>query len=109
MNYDQGSQAYSTGKYEAARAAFQRAIDLGPQTELGLKAHDYLKKVNAKEQQLSYDQGIKAYSTEKFEEAKTAFQRAIDLGPQTELGLKARDNLKKVVQVLKTVEEIKAK
>lgn len=109
LNFDQGSQAYSAGKYEAAKAAFLRVVDLGAQSELGLKARESLKKVDAKLQQLNYDQGLKAYSTEKYEEAKTAFQRAIDLGPQTELGAKARENLKKVLQVLKTVEEIKAK
>lgn len=67
------------------------------------------KVVDTKAQQQQYDRGVQAYSQEKYEEAKAAFQRAIDIGPKTELGLKARENLKKVLQVLKTVEEIKSK
>ena len=65
--------------------------------------------VDTQAQQLHYDRGIRAYSNENFEEAKAAFQRVISLGPKTELGLKARENLNKVIQVLKTVEEIKSK
>lgn len=67
------------------------------------------KVVDTKAQQQQYDRGVQAYSQEKYEEAKAAFQRAIDIGPKTELGQKARENLKKVLQVLKTVEEIKSK
>lgn len=67
------------------------------------------KPVDIKAQQLQYDKGVQAYSKENYEEAKDAFQRAIDFGPKTEVGLKAHENLMKVLQVLKTLEEIKAK
>jgi TolA-binding protein len=67
------------------------------------------KVVDTRAQQLQYDKGVQAYSQEKYEEARDAFQRAIDFGPKTEVGLKAHENLMKVMQVLKTLEEIKAK
>jgi TolA-binding protein len=67
------------------------------------------KVVDTKAQQLQYDKGVQAYSKEKYEEARDAFQRAIDFGPKTEVGLRAHENLMKVMQVLKTLEEIKAK
>lgn len=65
--------------------------------------------VDTKAQQLHYDRGIQAYSNENFEEAKAEFQSVISLGSNSVLGLKAQENLKKVKQVLKTVEEIKSK
>lgn len=65
--------------------------------------------IDTKAQQLHYDRGIQAYSKENFEEAKTQFQSVIDLGPNSSLGLKAQENLKKVTQVIKSVEEIKSK
>lgn len=67
------------------------------------------KPVDIKAQQLQYDKGVQAYSKENYEEARDAFQRAIDFGPKTDVGLKAHENLTKVMQVLKTLEEIKAK
>lgn len=67
------------------------------------------KVVDTKAQQLNYDRGVQAYSKEDYEEARAAFQRVIDLGPKTELASKAKENLKKVMQVLKTVDEIKSK
>ena len=67
------------------------------------------KVVDAKAQQLHYDLGVQAYSKENFEEAKVEFQRVIDLGSKTDLAMKALENLKKVIQVLKTVEEITSK
>jgi TolA-binding protein len=67
------------------------------------------KVVDIKAQKLQYDKGVQAYSKENYEEARDAFQHAIDFGSKTELGLKAYENLMKVMQVLKTLEEIKAK
>ena len=65
--------------------------------------------VDTKAQQLHYDKGIQAYSNENFEEAKVEFQRVVDLGAGSALGLKAQENLKKVNQILRSVEEIKSK
>lgn len=67
------------------------------------------KPVDTRAQQQYYDRGVQAYSLEKYEEAKEAFLRAIDIGPKTELAAKARENLKKVMQVLKTLDEIRSK
>jgi outer membrane protein assembly factor BamD (BamD/ComL family) len=63
----------------------------------------------AKTQQYYYDQGLQQYSKENFGEAKEAFQRAIDAGPNTTLGMKAQENLRKIHQILKTVEDIESK
>lgn len=64
------------------------------------------KVIDTKAQESIYNQGVRAYSMEDYEAAKTAFQRVIDLGADSEWGLKASDNLKKVSQVLKTLAEI---
>lgn len=56
-----------------------------------------------------YDRGVQAYSRENYEEAQTLFQRVVELIPNTELGLKALENLKKTQQILKTLDKIKLK
>jgi outer membrane protein assembly factor BamD (BamD/ComL family) len=63
----------------------------------------------AKTQQYYYDQGLQQYAKENFGEAKESFQRAIDAGPNTTLGMKAQENLRKIHQILKTVEDIESK
>jgi len=65
--------------------------------------------VDAKAQKQYYDLGIQQYSRENYGEAKEAFQQVIELGPNTALGMKAQQNLKKIQQILKTVEEIETK
>lgn len=65
--------------------------------------------VDAKAQQKQYDLGLQQYSREDYEEAKKSFEQVIELGPGTALGVKAKENLKKIDQVLKTLEEIKSK
>ena len=65
--------------------------------------------VDAKAQQRYYDQGLQQYSKDNYGEAKAAFQQVVDLGPNTTLGLKAQENLRKIEQILKTLEEIEAK
>ncbi len=67
------------------------------------------KPVNAKTQQWYYDLGLQQYSDENYGEAKKSFQQAIENGPNTVLGLKAEENLKKIERILKTLEEIEAK
>ena len=54
------------------------------------------KPVDAKAQQQYYDLGLQQYSKENYGEAKEAFQQVIELGPNTALGLKAQENLKKI-------------
>ena len=67
------------------------------------------KPVDAKTQQRHYDLGLQQYSDENFGKAKESFQQVIEFGPNTVLGLKAQENLKKIERILKTLEEIEAK
>jgi outer membrane protein assembly factor BamD (BamD/ComL family) len=64
---------------------------------------------DSRAQQQYYDQGLQQYSKDNYGEAKASFQQVVDLGPNTTLGLKAKDNLKKIDQILKTLEEIESK
>jgi hypothetical protein len=52
---------------------------------------------------------VQQYSRENYGEAKEAFEQALALGPNTALGVKARENLKKIERILKTLEEIETK
>jgi TolA-binding protein len=65
--------------------------------------------VDTKAQQNYYDLGLQHYSKENYGEAKEAFQQVIDLGPNSTLGLKAQENLKKIDRILKTLEELESK
>ena len=67
------------------------------------------KPVDAKAQQQYYDQGLQYYSKENYGEAKKAFRAVVELGPNTQLGIKAQENLKKIQQILRTLEEIESK
>jgi Tfp pilus assembly protein PilF len=64
---------------------------------------------DARAQQQYYDLGVQQYSKENYGEAKEAFEKALELGPNTALGAKAQENLKKIQRILKTVEEIESK
>lgn len=57
-------------------------------------------------QQRYYNMGMRYYSQEKYVEAKKAWQRVIKLGKRTALADKARENIKKVDQILQTLKEI---
>jgi tetratricopeptide (TPR) repeat protein len=72
-------------------------------------ARPQAKPVDAKAQQHYYDLGLQHYSTENYGKAKEAFQQAVELGPNTALGVKAQENLKKIQQILKTLEELELK
>jgi TolA-binding protein len=67
------------------------------------------KPVDAKAQQHYYDLGLQQYSKENYGKAKESFQKAVEFGPNTALGVKAQENLKKVQQILKTLEEYDSK
>ena len=67
------------------------------------------KPVDAKAQQQYYDLGLQQYSKENYGKAKEAFQQAVEFGPNTALGVKAQENLKKIQQILKTLEELELK
>jgi outer membrane protein assembly factor BamD (BamD/ComL family) len=67
------------------------------------------KSKDTKSQQQYYDQGLKQYTAENYGEARKAFLRVVDMGPNTQLGLKAQENLKKIERIMKTVEEIEAR
>jgi len=60
-------------------------------------------------QQKYYNMGMNYYSQEKYSEAKEAWEKVVKLGKRTALAAKARENIKKVQQILKTLEEIGAK
>jgi TolA-binding protein len=67
------------------------------------------KPVNPKAQQHYYDLGLQLYSKENYQEARKAFQQVVDNGPGTTLGLKAQENINKIDQILKTLEDIESK
>jgi Tfp pilus assembly protein PilF len=65
--------------------------------------------VDAKAQQHYYDLGLQQYSKEDYDDAEESFEQAVAYGPNTPLGQKAKENLKKVQKILKTLEEIESK
>ncbi len=66
-------------------------------------------RVDVGAQQLYYDRGLKNYAKENYRAAQEDFQKVVDNGPTTSLGVKAQENLKKIQQILKTLENIEAK
>ena len=66
-------------------------------------------RVDVKAQEIYYDQGLKHYSREEYRAAQEDFQKVVENGPTTTLGLKAQENLKKLQQILKTIENIQSK
>jgi len=67
------------------------------------------KHADAKAQKEYYDVGVQQYSRENYGEAKEAFEQVLTLGPNSALGVKAQENLKKIERILKTLEEIETK
>lgn len=67
------------------------------------------KPFNPAEQKQLYDLGVKLYSEEKYSDAKKAWGQVIEMNATTDLGLKAQEHLKKVDQMLKTLETIEHK
>jgi TolA-binding protein len=61
---------------------------------------------DARSQQDYYDLGIKLYAEEDYEEARSAWEQAVRLGPSTPVADKARECLKKTDLVLKTLKEM---
>ena len=57
-------------------------------------------------QQKYYNIGMRYYAQDKFEEAKEAWQTVIKLDRKTDLAEKARENVKKVDQILKRLKEM---
>jgi len=67
------------------------------------------KPADPRAQQRYYDLGLKYYADEDYGEAKKAFQQSIEYGPDSFLGGKARENLLKTEQILKTLREMEQK
>ena len=65
--------------------------------------------VDTRAQQQYYDLGLQQYTKENYGEARDAFEQAVELGPNTSLGQKAQENLRKIQRILKTLEEIESK
>jgi len=57
-------------------------------------------------QQKYYNMGMRYYAQDKFEQAKEAWQAVIKLDRKTDLAEKARENVKKVDQILKRLKEM---
>lgn len=60
-------------------------------------------------QKRAYARAMNLFTEESYTEAKKAFTEVVRLGPDTELGQKARGNLKKVEQMLQSLREIEGK
>ena len=67
------------------------------------------KPLDAKAQQRYYDQGLQHYSKEKYELAREAFRKVVEISPNNTLGARAKENLVKINQILKTLEGMKSK
>jgi hypothetical protein len=67
------------------------------------------RRVDVREQQHYYDLGLQYYGRDNFRDARTAFQHVIDIGPNTPLAAKALENVKKIDQIMKTLEDIETK
>ena len=65
--------------------------------------------VDVAAQQKYYDLGLQQYSRENYGEARDAFEKVVEYGPTTSLGVKAQENLRKIQRILRTVEEIEKK
>jgi TolA-binding protein len=65
--------------------------------------------VDSRAQQRYYDLGLQQYTKENYGEAKEAFEQVVELGPNSALGQRAQENLKKIQRILKTLEEIESK
>lgn len=89
----------------ACATSQQKGTRLPPQKEV---VRPQPKPVDAKAQQQFYDQGLQLYSRENYSEAKKAFQQAVQSGPNTSLGLKAQENIRKIDQVLRTLRELES-
>src|SRR4051812_16617806 len=57
-------------------------------------------------QRQAYDRGVSSFGRERYAEARQAWREAVRDGPLTPVGLKARRQLEKVDQVLRTLSEI---
>jgi len=90
--------------FTAGCASTQKSPPLQPQPRKVTRTH-----VDAKAQQYYYDLGLQLYSKESYREARDAFQQVIENGSNTVLGLKAQENIKKIDQILKTLEDIESK
>ncbi len=90
-------------------ALFQKTPPPPPQTPPAPPRSSVRPRVDAKAQQQYYDLGVQQYSRENYREAKEAFEHVLELGPNSALGMKAQENLKKIQRILKTLEEIEAK
>jgi TolA-binding protein len=62
-----------------------------------------------KAQQRYYDLGLQNYSKENYDEARDAFEQVVEINPNSSLGLKAQENIRKIDQILKTLKEIEKK
>jgi len=97
---------FSGGACTSFREAFTYR---SPQQQQRQQQRQQNKTVNPKAQKFYYDQGLQLYSKESYKEAKEAFETVVDNGPNTTLGLKAQENITKIDQILKTLEDIESK
>lgn len=58
---------------------------------------------SAAAQQKAYDRGVAAYSEERYEDARKAWQEAVRMSSATAAGKKAQENLVKVETILRNL------
>ena len=57
-------------------------------------------------QKSAYEAGLRSFAREQYVEARTAWREAVRLGPRAPLGRKAQEHLRKLDQMLLTLQEI---
>lgn len=63
---------------------------------------------SAASQQKAYDRGVAAFSEERYEDARKAWQEAVRMSPGTPVGRKAQENLAKVDTILRNLRALEA-
>ena len=100
-----GCAYFQAQKTKAAKSKKSQAVR--PSRSGGAKSQ--AKPMDPQAQQRYYDLGMKYYTEENYVEAKKAWQQVLQYGPNTPMADKARENLKKTDQVLKTLQEMEKK
>lgn len=65
------------------------------------------KRVDPKAQKDAYDEGMRLFSEEKYTEARASWKKSLQMGPESPIGRKSRENLRKVETILESLRDIK--
>ncbi|MBI5883237.1 MAG: hypothetical protein HZB91_09040 [Elusimicrobia bacterium] len=66
------------------------------------------RRVDPKAQEAAYEEGMRLFSDEKYAEAKAAWKKSLQMDPDSQIGRKSRENLRKVETILDSLRDIKA-